>query len=165
MRLYEYEAKRVFRRHGLPVPSSVVVDGDSLCELDKITYPVVIKAQAFAGGRGKAGFVQFADKRSEAEEKITRILGKKHAGHDIDRVLVEAKVPVEKELYLAAVVDRLEHQPLIIASQRGGIDIEEIARTKPETILKYYLNPGDDLPAFMARSVASGLGLNSDLLS
>lgn len=164
MRLYEYEAKGLFRRHMLPVPNSVVVDENSLCELSKVTYPVVIKAQTFAGGRGKAGLVQFATKRGEAEEKIAGILGKKHAGHTVDKVLVEAKLSVERELYLAVVVDRLEHRPMIIASQRGGTDIEEIARKEPDSILKYYLNPGADLHAFMARNIASSLGLSGVLL-
>jgi succinyl-CoA synthetase beta subunit len=164
MRLYEYEAKRLFRRHMVPVPSSVVVDENSLCELSKVTYPVAIKAQTFAGGRGREGLVQFATKRCEAEEKIATILGKKHAGHTVDKVLVEAKVSVERELYLAVVVDRLEHRPLVIASQRGGMDIEEIAREEPGKILKYYLNPGADLHSFMARNIASCLGLSGALL-
>ena len=164
MRLYEYEAKALFRRHKLPVLSSVVVDANSLFELDKVTYPVVIKAQTFAGRRGKAGLVQFAADRSEAEEKIAGILGRNHAGHTVEKVLVEAKVSVAKELYIAAVVDRLEHKPLIIASQRGGVDIEDVAREEPEAILKYYLNPGADLHSFMARNIASNLGLNGPLM-
>jgi succinyl-CoA synthetase beta subunit len=165
MRLYEYEAKRVFRRADLPVPPGVVIDRDSKDGLEKATYPVVIKAQAFMGGRGKAGLVQSAANRSEANAKIERILGQDHAGHRIDRVLVEQKVSIKRELYLAAIVDRLEHKPLLMSSQQGGIDIEEIARTKPESILKYYLNPGAVLDGFMARNIASALGLNGSLLN
>lgn len=165
MRLYEYEAKRVFRRAGLPVPPGVVIDRNCTDGLEKATYPVVIKAQAFMGGRGKAGLVQSAANRSEANAKIEQILGQEHAGHRIDRVLVEQKVSVKRELYLAAIVDRLEHRPLLMSSQQGGIDIEEIARTKPESVLKYYLNPGAILDDFMARNVASALGLSGPLLN
>ncbi|MGB7054369.1 MAG: ATP-grasp domain-containing protein [bacterium] len=164
MRLYEYEAKRLFSRHKLPVLDGVVVDKKSLDGLDKVTYPVVIKAQAFIGARGKAGLVQFAQDRAEAEHRISEILGKKHGGHEIDKVLVEKKVTIGKELYLAVIIDRLEHKTLIMASQRGGIEIEEIALQQPQNILKYYLNPGADLPAFMARTIACDLGLGGTLL-
>jgi succinyl-CoA synthetase beta subunit len=144
---------------------SVVIDEGNMQELAKVAYPVVVKAQAFVGGRGKAGLVQFAAEESEAQDKIAEILGKKHSGHEITKVLVEEMVSIQKELYLAATIDRLEHRPLIIASQHGGIDIEEIARTEPQMVLKYYLNPRDDLPAFMARTIASDLGMKGTLLS
>jgi succinyl-CoA synthetase beta subunit len=165
MRLYEYEAKRLFARHRLPVLERVVVDRRNMTLLEKVTYPVVVKAQAFVGARGKAGFVQFAQDRAQAEQKISAILGKQHGGHEIDKVLVEKKVEIAKELYLAVIVDRLQHRPLIMASQQGGIEIEEIARANPEHILKYYLNPGAELPDFMARTIASDLGLGGSLLS
>jgi len=165
MRLYEYEGKKVFRRQGLPVPPGIVIDADSLHELEKVTYPVVIKAQAFVGARGRAGLVQTAMNKAEAQERISQILGTKHGGHEVSRVLVEAKVAIKKELYLAVVVDRLEHRPLIMSSPQGGVDIEEIARSRPDSILKYYLNPGAFLHGFMARNIASGLGLHGPLLS
>lgn len=165
MRLYEYEAKRLFKRHNLPVLNGVVIDKDNMEELGKVSYPVVVKAQAFVGGRGKAGLVQFAAEETEVQGKIADILGKKHSGHEITKVLVEEMISIEKELYLAATIDRLEHRPLIIGSQHGGIDIEEIAKNEPDMVLKYYLNPGDDLPAFMARTIASDLGMKGTLLN
>jgi succinyl-CoA synthetase beta subunit len=165
MRLYEYEGKALFRRHSLPVLSSVVIDRDNMQELDKVTYPVVLKAQTFVGGRGKAGLVQFAAEEVEAKGKIADILSKKHRGHEITKVLVEKMISIEQELYIAAALDRLEHRQLIIASQHGGIDIEEVAKDEPHMILKYYFNPGADLPAFMARTVASDLGMKGVLLN
>lgn len=165
MRLYEYEGKKLFMRHDLPVLNGVVIDRDNMQELDKVTYPVVVKAQAFAGGRGKAGLVQFAAEQGEVKTKIADILGKKHRGHEITKVLVERMISIEQELYLAATIDRLEHRPLIIASQHGGVDIEEIAQNEPHMILKYYLTPGANLPAFMARTVASDLGMKGALLN
>jgi len=164
MRLYEYEAKRLFARHNLPVLNSLVVNKDSFAELDKVIYPVVIKAQAFIGARGKAGLVQFATGRREAEKKINEILGKKHGGHEIDKVLVEEKVAIEKELYIAMIVDRLEHDLLIMTSSKGGMEIEEVARKDPKSILKYHLNPGANLPLFMARTIACDLMLKGSLL-
>jgi succinyl-CoA synthetase beta subunit len=165
MRLYEYEAKRLFERHRLPVLDRVVIDEDNLGRLANAVYPVVVKAQAFTGARGKAGLVQFAQDRAEAEQVIAQILGKKHGGHVIDKVLVEKRVKISRELYLAVIVDRLAHKPLIMASQHGGIDIEEIARQNPEDILKYYLNPGDKLHAFAARTIASELNIGGPLLN
>jgi succinyl-CoA synthetase beta subunit len=165
MRLYEFEAKRLLRRHGLPIPEGVVINKGNMSELDKVAYPVAIKAQAFTGARGKAGLVQFADERTEAEKKINAIIGKEHGGHMIDRVLVEAKVSVSKELYLAAVVDRLEHKLLIMACNRGGIDIEEVAQQYPKSILKYYFKPGDILQNFMARTIAHNLGFHGSMIN
>jgi succinyl-CoA synthetase beta subunit len=165
MRLYEYEGKRLFARHGLPVPPGVVIDSHSTEQLDKVTYPVVIKGQAFVGARGKSGLVQFASDREEAMGKISSVLGKTHGGHIIERVLVEQRIKIKRELYLSVVVDRLQHRLLLMTSQKGGIDIEEIARTEPENILKFYLNVGAYIPDFLARNVASSLGLRGALLS
>jgi succinyl-CoA synthetase beta subunit len=164
MRLYEYEAKRLFARQGLPVPPGIIVDADTYQELDKVTYPVVIKAQAFVGGRGKAGLIQSALNREEAEHKISQMIGKKHGTHTIDRVLVERKMEIKKELYIAATVDRLEHRYLVMSSKQGGVEIEQIAQQHPETILKYRFNSGDIMPFFAARNIATGLGLNGALL-
>ncbi|UCD05025.1 MAG: acetate--CoA ligase family protein [candidate division WOR-3 bacterium] len=165
MRLYEYEAKRVFARYGLPVLPGVVIDSQGYQQLDKVTYPVVIKGQAFVGGRGKSGLVQFANSRDEAQEKIASVLGKCHGGHAIERVLVEPRVNIERELYLSVIVDRLQHRFLLMTSRRGGVDIEEVASSEPEELLKYHLNIGADMHAFMARKTASGLGLSGPLLN
>ena len=164
MRLYEYEAKRLFRRYNIPILDSVLVDKTSLDELNKIIYPVVIKAQVFLGGRGKAGFVQFAKNREETEEKVASILGQKHGQFTIEKVLIERKIEIEKELYLAATIDRLVHKPLIIASQKGGVEIEEVVRQTPGAILKYYFKLGEKLHDFETRKIVSGLGLSDSLL-
>jgi succinyl-CoA synthetase beta subunit len=164
MRLYEYEAKRLFARHRLPVLDGLVVGQHSMSELDKATYPLVIKAQAFTGARGKAGLVQLAQNKEEAGEKIKGILGRTHGGYAIEKVLVEPKLVIEKELYVAVIVDRLEHKSLIMASMSGGVEIEEMARREPLKILKYYMNPGGFLHPFMARNIASDIGLKGLLL-
>ncbi len=158
MRLYEYEAKRLFKRCNIPILESVVVDKTCFHELNKIAYPVVIKAQVFLGGRGKAGFVQYAGDRHETETKIHELLGKTHGGFTIEKVLVEKRIEIGKELYAAAAIDRLEHKPLIMASKRGGVEIEEIARNEPAALLKYYFKIGEKLHAFQARKIANDLG-------
>jgi len=165
MRLYEYEAKEIFRRYSIPVLDGVVVDDAHFDELDKVTYPVVIKAQVFFGGRGKAGLVKTAKHRTEAEGKIKEMMAKKHGQYVIEKVLVEKKIAFEKELYLAATIDRLMHRPLIMASSKGGIEIEDVARQEPHKILKYYFNLGDNLNDFKARNIAHEIGLTGPLLS
>ncbi len=165
MRLYEYEAKRILKRYKIPVPDSVLIDETSFNELNNVTYPIVIKAQVFLGGRGKAGFVQFAEDSKEAEKRIKDILGKQHGEFTIEKVLIEKKIEFEKELYMAATIDRLEHKPLIMVSRKGGIEIEEIARHDSQTLLKYYFNSGEKLHDFQARKIANALGLKEALLS
>jgi len=165
MRLYEYEGKMLFRRNKIPVPDGVVVDRNSFGELDKVVYPVVIKAQVFLGGRGKAGVIQFAENRTDAEVKINSLLGKKHGPYVIEKVLVERKLEIDQELYVAALIDRIEHKPLLMISTQGGMDIEEIVRTNPNAIKKYYFNPGEKLMEYQARKIAGELGFSADLLT
>ncbi len=165
MRLYEYEGKMLFRRKKIPVPDGVVVDKDSFGELDKIVYPVVIKAQVFLGGRGKAGVIQFANNRGEAEKKINEMLGKKHGPFVIERVLIERKVDVEKELYLSALIDRIAHKPLLMICKQGGVEIEEAAKISPQEIKKYYFNPGEKILDYQAKRIAGELGFSGDLLT
>ncbi len=163
MRLYEYEAKELLRSARIPVLDSVVVDEQHLAELEKVTYPVVIKAQSFLGGRGKAGFVQSAADQTDAVARIRAMLGKKHGPYVIEKVLVEKAVAIQQELYCAAAIDRLAHQPLLMTSKQGGVEVEELARASG-AIMKYYLKPGDYLHDFQARKAASGLGLSGSLL-
>lgn len=163
MRLYEFEGKALFRRYKIPVPDSVVI-GD-LRELDKVVYPVVVKAQVFTGGRSKAGAIKIAHSRAEAEQAITELRGKIINNYKIEKVLVERKIEIEKEFYLAAAIDRLKHQPLIIASPEGGIDIEAVARTRPSAVKKYYLETGERPEPFFGRTVAAEMGFQGESLN
>lgn len=137
---------------------SVVIDKDSFTELDKVIYPIVIKAQVFLGGRGKAGFIQFAKDRNEAETKIGSMLGKKHGPFEIEKVLIERKIEIKREVYISAMIDRLEHKPLFMVSKKGGVEIEAIAKDDSGALLKYYFNPGEKMPDFKARTIAGDLG-------
>lgn len=165
MRLYEYEGKRVFARYGLPVPRSILVDTSSLHQLKNVTYPVVIKAQAFTGSRSKAGLVRSAGNETEARDRIGSILGTVHYGHKIDRVLIEEQVRIKKELYAAVLVDRLAHRVVVMSSQQGGVDIEEVGRSHPEVLFKHYFDPGAQMHAYKARIIASEIGLEGHYLA
>jgi succinyl-CoA synthetase beta subunit len=162
MRLYEFEAKKLFRRYKIPVLEGVIIDRNSLNELEKVTYPVVVKAQTFLGGRGKAGFIQFASDKKEANKAICSILGKSHGPFVIEKVLVEKRIDIEKEVYIAATIDRLEHKPLFMLSKRGGMEIEAITKHGPGELLKYYFNPGEKMPGFKARMMAADLGFTGN---
>ena len=158
MRLYEFEAKELFRRYKIPVLEGVIIDRNNLNELEKVIYPVVVKAQTFLGGRGKAGFIQFASDKTEANKAICSILGKKHGPFIIEKVLVE------KQIDIAATIDRLEHKPLFMLSKRGGMEIEAITKHRPGELLKYYFNPDEKMPGFKARIMATDLGFTGTKL-
>ncbi len=165
MRLYEYEGKMLFRRKKIPVPDGVVVDKHSFFELNKAVYPVVIKAQAFLGGRGKAGLIQSAHNPADAEEKIKGLLGRMHGPFVIEKVLVERMLDINRELYISALIDRIEHKPLLMLCSEGGMEIEEIARIKPELIKKYYFKPGERIFEYQARKIAKEMRFGGDLFN
>ena len=162
MRLYEYEGKLLFRRYGIPVPDSVVI-GDTR-ELDKVTYPVVVKAQVFVGRRGKAHAIRFANSKEEAESQIRELIGRVINGYTVNKVLVERKAAIDSEFYVAATIDRRLHKPLLIASKEGGIEIEEIAKRRPEAIIRYYLEPGERPEAWVGRTLAREMGFKETLV-
>jgi succinyl-CoA synthetase beta subunit len=163
MRLYEYEGKMILRRNKIPVPDGVVIDKNSFFELEKVVYPVVIKAQVFLGGRGKAGFVQFAENREEAVKKIKGLIGKEYGPYIIEKVLVEKKLDIEKEFYIACLIDRIEHKPLLMLSRHGGMDIEEIARKSSDSIIKHYFNVCEKLFEYQAKMISAELKLEGEL--
>lgn len=163
MRLYEYEGKMLFRRYGIPVPESVLVR--ELAELDKVVYPVVLKAQALVGGRGKAGAVETAESRAEAEAKLGKLLKMVIAGFPVQKVLIERKVEIEKELYLSVTIDRAQHKPLLIASSEGGMEIEQIAKQRPEAIMKRHFEVGERPGGYLGRTVAGEIGLSGAEMS
>lgn len=159
MRLYEYEGKQLFKRYNIPTPNSVVV-GD-FSELDKVVYPVVLKGQVFIGRRGKAGAIQFANSKKEAETKIKGLLDRVIHGYEVTKVLVEEKAEIDREFYLSATIDRTKHKPLLIVSSKGGMEIEEIAK-KPDAIIKHYLEIGERIEPYLGRSIANKMGFQGD---
>ena len=168
MKIHEYQAKALLARYGVPVPRGEVAYTAE--EVDMIARrlggSVVIKAQIHAGGRGKGGGIRIAQSPAEAAELAKKMLGMKLVTHQtgpegriVQRVLVEETLPVTRELYLGVVLDRAQGKAVFMASGTGGVDIEEVAATAPEKILKETMEPGLGLAAFQARKLSYGMGL------
>jgi succinyl-CoA synthetase beta subunit len=141
MNLHEYQAKELFARYGLPVlPGQVATTPLEARDIAaSLGGPVVIKAQVLTGGRGKAGGVKLAQSPDEAYDRAREILALTIKGFPVRKVLVTRAAEIAHELYLAIVLDRSRKLPLVMLSTEGGVDIEEVARTSPEKILKHHV--------------------------
>ncbi len=168
MKIHEYQAKGILAQHGVPVPRGEVVYSpeEAAGAAKTMGGSVVVKAQIHAGGRGKGGGVKIAKDVDEAAEIAKNMLGMKLVTHQtgpegriVQRVLIEETLPIERELYLGIVLDRVQGKPVFMASAAGGVDIEEIAAKSPELILKETIESGLGLTPFQARKLAFGMGL------
>ena len=168
MNIHEYQAKEIFRRSGIPVPRGRVAETplEAKSAAQELGGPCVLKAQIHAGGRGKAGGVKLAGSAEEAEKKAGEMLGKKLVTHqtgpqgrEVRRLLVEEQLNIDREFYLAMVLDRSLSRVSVIASAEGGVEIEEVARRSPEKILKEAIDPVVGLLPFQCRRLAYDLGL------
>ncbi len=161
MKLYEYMGKKLFADYGISVPAGQVVKTpeEAFLAAQEIGS-VVVKSQVLTGKRGKAGGIGFAANAAEAREKAAEILGMNIGGFQVDVLLVEKKLTIDKEFYLALTVDGETKMPLILASTAGGMDIEEVPE---ELIVKRSINPQIGLQPFMVREVISALGLKGDV--
>ncbi|MFQ5614212.1 MAG: ADP-forming succinate--CoA ligase subunit beta [Anaerolineae bacterium] len=161
MKLHEYQSKRIFARYGVPIPKGEVADTpEGAREIAKRLHgPVVIKSQVLVGGRGKAGGIKLAKNSDEAETLATQILGMNIKGLTVDKVLVDEASDIKKEIYLGIVIDRSVHKPVMIASSEGGVEIEVVARTNPEAIIRLPVDPLLGLMDYQARNLAFDLGL------
>lgn len=173
MNLHEYQSKQIFRDHGIPVPEGLVIrEGKQLEEaIEKVGFPMVLKAQIHAGGRGKAGGIMRVESKAEAKSILEKMLGSRLVtrqsgpeGKPVNAVLAEEVLEAESELYLAAVLDRSSAGIALIASSKGGMEIEEIAREAPSSIVKVIIDPLIGIQPFQARGLAYRLGLPSDLV-
>src|SRR6202451_2381449 len=168
MKIHEYQAKAILAKYGVPVPRGEVaftVD-EAEAAAKKIGGSVVVKAQIHAGGRGKGGGVKVAKDASEAAEIAKKMLGMRLITHQtgpegriVQRLLIEETLPIERELYLGIVLDRVQGKPVFMASAAGGMEIEEVAAKTPELILKEALDPGLGLQPYQARKLAFGIGV------
>lgn len=176
MKIHEYQAKRIFVEYGIPIPDGDVANTpEEVREItSRIGKKVVIKAQIHAGGRGKGGGVKTANSPQEAEKVAREIIGMNLITHQtgpegkrVKRVLVEEALDVEKELYLGIVIDRSrdQEQPVIMASEAGGMEIEEVASKSPEKIIKVGANPVVSFSSFQGRKLAYGLGMDKSIVS
>jgi len=168
MRIHEYQAKQLFAKYGIPVAASKVATSadDAVAAAKELGFPVVVKAQIHAGGRGKGGGIQLVKDESEVRDAATRILGQALVtpqtgpeGRIVHTLLIESASDIAQELYLGMTIDRANRAITLMASTEGGVDIEEVARTKPEAILKETIDPLLELRPFQAFRLAHGLGL------
>ncbi len=154
MKLFEYKAKELMRRYGIPVPEGFVVTSPD--QIDRLPGPVMVKAQVLIGGRGKAGGIKPADNVHEAREAASAILGMDIRGYTTKEVLVERRIAVDKEIYLGVTVDRGRKSVLIMASAAGGIDIESVPE---DNVLMAHLDPLIGYQPYVGRRVAKAVGL------
>ncbi len=168
MRVHEYQAKQLLAEFGIPVPRGGVAR--TTAEVRRIAADlggeVMVKAQVHAGGRGKAGGIMMVSSPDEAEQAAKRMIGSRLVTHQtfsqgvpVSAVLVEEAIHIERELYLGVVIDNTAGMVVIMASEAGGMDIEEIAATSPDKILKAHIDPALGIHPYRARRLAFDLNL------
>ncbi len=167
MKIHEYQAKDILARYGIPIQPGRVAHTPEEAEIiaRELGGPVVIKAQVYVGGRGKAGGIQFGDTPAQAREAAARVLGMDIKGLTVEKVLVVSKIDIKEEYYLGIILDRKSQAPVVMISKEGGIDIEEVAETAPEKIIKYPIDMHWGLRPFEARDIVARAGLPSAIIS
>ena len=155
MKIHEYQAKDILARYGIPIqPGRVAFTPEEAEEIAReIGGPVVIKAQVYVGGRGKAGGIQFGDTPEEARAAAAKVLGMNIKGLTVEKVLVVSKLDIKEEYYLGIILDRKSQAPIVMVSKAGGIDIEEVAATTPEKIIRQPIDMRWGLRPFEAREI------------
>ncbi|MBT8375214.1 MAG: ADP-forming succinate--CoA ligase subunit beta [Deltaproteobacteria bacterium] len=169
MKIHEYQAKELFRKFDIPIPDGHVAFSteEAKAAAEKLgQFPVVVKAQIHAGGRGKGGGVKLAKSIDEAENLAKEIVGMTLVTHQtgpegrvVKKVLVEQGLDIEQELYLSIIPDRETAKIVVMASEAGGMDIEELAEKTPEKIIKSFINPLMGIQSYHCREVSFGLNL------
>jgi succinyl-CoA synthetase beta subunit len=154
--LFEYQGKQYFARYDIPVsPGDVALTvEDAVAIAERIGYPVVVKAQVQVGGRGKAGGIKLADNVDEARTHATNILGMDIKGHLVERVWIEKASDIDEEYYASFTLDRAAKKHLLMLSAQGGVEIEAVAESDPDAIVKLHINPVDGLDLATARKAA-----------
>jgi succinyl-CoA synthetase beta subunit len=166
VKIHEYQAKEVLARYGIPVqPGRVAYTPEEAEAIAReIGGPVVIKAQVYVGGRGKAGGIQFGNTPEEARASAARVLGMNIKGLTVEKVLVVSKIDIKDEYYLGIILDRKTQAPVVMVSKEGGIDIEEVAATTPEKIIQYPIDMHWGLRPFEAIDIVARAGFPSAIL-
>jgi succinyl-CoA synthetase beta subunit len=174
MKIHEYQAKELFKKYNIPIPDGgVAFNSDEAKQVAENLgqFPVVVKAQIHAGGRGKGGGVKLAGSMDEVTGIAGEIIGMNLVTHQtgpdgkrVKKVLVEQGLNIAKELYLSIIPDRATAKIVIMASEAGGMDIEEVAAETPEKIIKVFINPLVGIQPFHCREVVFGLNLSSSVM-
>jgi succinyl-CoA synthetase beta subunit len=160
--LYEYQGKRYFARYGIPTSPGGIADNveDAIAEAESAGYPVVIKAQVKVGGRGKAGGIKIANDANEVKKHAKAILGMDIKGHEVLRVWIEHASEIAEEYYASFTLDRPAKLHLLMVSAKGGVEIEEVADSDPEAIIKVHVDPTVGLDLATTARVVEEAGLN-----
>jgi succinyl-CoA synthetase beta subunit len=174
LKIHEYQAKALLAQYGIPVPGGKVAFSAAEARemAAEIGSKVVIKAQVYAGGRGKAGGIKIVNNPTEAKKAASQLIGSRLVTHQtgsegapVSKVLVEEASDVARELYLGVLVDAASHLPVMMASEAGGMEIEEVAQSAPERIFKSYIDPAIGFQPFQGRKLAYGMHLDAGQIS
>jgi succinyl-CoA synthetase beta subunit len=171
MDLLEYQGKELFARHGLPVPegSHAATADEALAASDRLGYPVAVKAQVLIGGRGKAGGIKIAKDASEAHEHAGNIIGMDIVGphgegpFKVHELWVEVGSEIEAEYYASVILDRSEKKLLVMLSRMGGMDVEAIAESDPDALVKQHVDPIEGLAIEQAREIVARSGIPDEV--
>jgi succinyl-CoA synthetase beta subunit len=174
MKIHEYQAKQLFKKYGIPVPAGeVAFTADEAVKVAEGLgkFPVVVKAQIHAGGRGKGGGVKLSQSVDEVRAFAGEMIGMNLVTHqtgpegrEVQKLLIEQGLDIEKELYLSIIPDRTTAMIVIMASEAGGMDIEQVAEETPEKIIKVFIDPLLGIQGYHCRAVGYGLNLSPGVL-
>ena len=161
MKLFEYQAKEVFKNSGIPVPDSRLVHNrdEAAAAVDAVGTPCAVKSQLLMGGRGKAGLIKLAKSKDEALQIADELFARPEG---VRKLLIEEAVDIEKELYLSITLDPVKAEGLVIACAEGGVEIETLAKERPEAIVRKNFDLTRGLQAYQARAVVYDMGLSGD---
>ncbi len=164
MRLYEFEAKKLFGKFGIPLPESrhIVGKDDALRASEELGFPLVVKSQVLTGGRGKAGGIKTVGNKDELEKSVEGLSNLKIKGFPVTSLLIEKALNIDREIYLGITINRAEYKRSIIASEAGGVEIETVANESPEKIQRIELEIDDNLYSFQAIRLAGKIGMPSE---
>jgi succinyl-CoA synthetase beta subunit len=160
--LYEYQGKELFRRAGIPVSDGRLAETAAAARAaaEELGGAVVVKAQVLTGGRGKAGGIKLAESPEEAEARAEEILGLDIRGHVVRRLWIEKASDIAKEYYLSVTFDRGAKKPLLMFTTQGGVDIEEVAASSPDALVKLHVDPFEGFQPWHARALVYGAGVD-----
>jgi len=161
MKLHEYQSKQIFSRYGIPIPKGRVAATASEAKTiaEELGGRVVVKSQVLVGGRGKAGGIRLAKNAAEAETLATQILSMEIKGLPVRKVLIDEAAAIQQEIYLGITNDRAARKPVIMVSAAGGVEIEEVAKTNPEKIIKVHIDPLLGVKDYQTRDIAVSIDL------
>jgi succinyl-CoA synthetase beta subunit len=164
VRLYEFEAKKLFGKFGIPLAQGRHVGdkSDALKSAAGLAFPVIVKSQVLTGGRGKAGGIRLAGNEKELSEAVESLLKLKIKGFPVKSLLIEKALNIEKEIYLGVTLNRADYKITILASEAGGVDIEAVAAETPEKIRRVELEIDDKFYSFQAIQLAGEIGIPSE---